>query len=236
MTPPASPARARPAAPDAKLRTVDASMIHGLPDPSSPESLDWIREALAALREGQGGPDMAWLSDVIAEMQRRLDALEARPVPDPVDLSDILRRLAELEARPIAIEAPPAVAMDPLDPLSWVNLEDAKAALMVLITKEAARRVGHSVELYEDMVALDAKGADRTRDEELRLLQHQGWAKERSLVELARLTHNAAIRGLSVLSDARSYDWRIGWPLVAAPVEGDAHAGSDDPPPAADGV
>lgn len=209
------------------VRKLDARMIHGLPDPAdlapTLETLEWMRVAMMAMAEKLGQP-MA-ISSAVAEpgapyddagVRMRLSALEARPAPiepSPFDASDILARLAALEAR----EDPPAVIMDPLDPAGWSSLDDARAALMILVTREAARRVGHPVVLYERMVYIDALGPARTDDQNVELLQHHGWALERAQVESARQNHMSAIQGLASLDAARIYDVRANWPDGGAP-------------------
>ena len=210
------------------MRKVDARMVKGLPEPQSLEAMDWVRETLAALQAREPGPDVdiAALGAALAAIEQRLAALEARPLPaappPPVDLSDLwdaigalARRLEALEARP-AVEVPAAqvITRDPLDPGSWDSLDAAKAALEVLVTREAARRCGHGVELYEQMVRLDALGDALSDDEFLLLKQHHGWARERQTVELARLEHNSRIRALDTLEAALAYDWRASWPAL----------------------
>lgn len=199
---------------DAALNRVQAAMVSGLPEPTSPEAIAWIREALEQLQSVDPRPDVD-----LGSIEERLRALEARSVDlEPLwaalgKLADRLNALEDLGPVTVTIDtAAPAVALDPFDPLAWLDLESAKAALLVLITREAARRCGYAIELYEEMVGLDALGDARTPDQDLRLLQHAEWAKERQLVELARLKHNAAIRVLGDLPGARAYDWRNDWP------------------------
>lgn len=213
--------------PPGPLQRMDARMVSGLPEPESREAMDWLHDALAALQRQDDRPDVD-----LASIEDRLRALEARPLPgEPVDLTDLWdafgalsRRLNALEERVAAQEAAsasvqqvlapadPPIVLDPLDPLAWIDLASAKAALMVLVTQAAARLCGHAIELYEEMVLLDARGDSRTKDEEIRLLQHASWAKERNLVELARLTHNSHIARLESVDKARQYDWTKGWP------------------------
>lgn len=235
-----APAPASGREPPGSLRRMDARMVSGLPEPESREAMDWLHDALAALQRADPRPDVD-----LSTIEERLLALEARPLPgDPVDLHPIwdalgalakrlnaledeqraaLARIAALESASAqqvltdhsAIPQPQTIVMDPLDPASWSDVGAAKAALLVLVTREAARRCGHAVELYEEMVLLDAKGDDRSRDDDLRLLQHEGWAKERGQVEIARLTHNAAIARLESVESAARYPWQAGWPESA---------------------
>lgn len=208
------------------VRKLDARMIHGLPDPAdlapTLETLEWMRVAMMAMAEKLGQPIAITSVEAApivtyddAEVRMRLAALEARTSPEPLpfDPSDILARLAALEAR----EDPPTVIMDPLDPAGWSSLDDARAALMILVTREAARRVGHPVVLYERMVYIDALGPARTDDQNVELLQHHGWALERAQVESARQNHMSAIQGLASLDAARIYDVRANWPDGGAP-------------------
>lgn len=219
------------------LRRVDARMVKGLP--GSVEAVEWLRKTLAAMQAADprpdvdlGGiegrlakleaglaaieklPDLGWLKGALADLGDRLAALEARPVPAPVDLSDILRRLADLESRDQAPTQIDITTRNPLDSSTWSDLDSAKAALLVLVTQEAAGRCGHEVTLYEQMLELDALGDARTYDQDLLWLQHQHWAKERQMVEMARIQHNQAIRVLPDLPAAVAYDWRVGWPEV----------------------
>lgn len=213
-----------------RLRRVDARMVSGLPEPSSPEALDWVREALAELRAREPGAaiDLSGIAAQLAAIEARLAAIEAKPDPAPVDLSGLWDAIAALRKRietleserlmapPPAPEIPPAqiITRDPLDPLSWDSLDAAKAGLEVLVTREAAKRCGQAVTLYEEMVRLDALGPARSDDEELQLLQQHFWARERQHVELARLEHNQRIRRLTALAEALTYDWRANWPEV----------------------
>lgn len=208
------------------LRAIDASMILGLPD--SPENQEWLREALDALQNADPRPDVD-----LGGIEGRLAALEGRPLASPpVDLSDVWAALGALGTRVSSLEdentrlraelaaalarqvltPAPVLNLDPLDPMNWRDVPTAQAALMVLVTEEAARRCGQSVALYNEMVALDALGGLRSADEDLRLMQHQSWAKERVAVELARLTHNGRIAGLESVETAVRYNWREGWP------------------------
>lgn len=215
-------AGARPAAPQRPARPlahVDARMILGLPD--DPANLEWLREAVAALQAQDPRPDVD-----LGSVEQRLAALEQRGwVPPHVAaeiwdaMGAVVRRVAQLEDFCASLDlTPPApvVVTDPLDPAGWQDVAAAQAALTVLITREAARRSGSTVELYEEMVELDAKqrAGLTSVDEDLLLLQHQGWARERQLVELARLGHAKAIRGLTSLPAAVRYDWQAGWPEV----------------------
>lgn len=221
----------RAAKPKAELRSIDARMVKGLP--GSPEAIDWLEKTLAAMQVADPRPDVD-----LGSIEARLAALEARPEGAPPtdltalwealgalakrtsaiesDLAAALARLAALEACSLEpqVQPPPAPPpnLDPLDPANWSDIGSAKAALLVLITREAALRCGHKVELYEKMVRLDMLGDLRSADEDLQLLQQTGWARERQLVELARLTHNAAIGTLESVEDAARYDWRAGWP------------------------
>lgn len=212
---------------------IDARMVKGLP--GSEEAVAWLRETLAAMQKldprpdidlggvhdrlaalearpiAAASPELATLARVLEEINARLAALEGRPHYEPADLSEILARLAALEAR----EFSTTIVRDPLDPLSWEDVDSAKAALAVMVTREAARRCGHEVTLYEDMIRLDMLGDRRSFDEEFLFAQHAGWAQERQLVELARVTHNQAIRALTSLEQAVRYDWRSGWPDIA---------------------
>lgn len=197
------------------LRAIDAAMILGLPD--SPENLEWVRQAIAALQAQDPRPDVD-----LGGIEERLRALEARPGPgaDPWDaIAALTKRVSSLEAELAAAlarvpEPAPVLNLDPLDPANWRDVPTAQAALLVLVTEEAARRCGQSVTLYEEMVRLDALGPSRTADEDLRLLQHQGWAKERASVELARLAHNGRISRLESVEDAVAYPWRDNWPIL----------------------
>ena len=234
MVPPRLRTPPAPAPVERKLSRVHASMVSGLPEPTSPEAAAWLEQTLAALQEADPRPDVD-----LGSIEARLAALEGRPLASPpFDPSGFLARLGALEARLAALEraaaivptAPPepppvpptpepvVIRIDPLDPAGWADLASAKAALTVMVTQEAAWRCGHPVELYEDMCRLDALGEARSRDEDLRLMQHEGWAKERQQVELARLTHNAAIRALESVENARRYDWRAGWPAFGESV------------------
>lgn len=203
-------------------------MVKGLP--GTPEAVAWLRETFDALQRSDSRPDvdLGGVECRLAHLEGRalgerfdasailgrLDALEKRTLFDPSALWDAIgalaRRVALLEERPPTF----VMARDPLDPEGWDSLDAAKAALEVLVTQEAARRCGQAVSLYEFMVRLDALGDARTSDEDFQLLQHHEWAKERQQVELARLTHNCAIRGLADLGDALAYDWKSGWPEV----------------------
>lgn len=207
------------------LRHMDARMVKGLPDPQSAEGLEWLREALAALQRAdpRADVDLGGIESRLALIEARLASLEGKPDADLSGIWDALAALRKLiEALQPAqmvlpeIPAPVIITRDPLDPASWDSLEAAKAGLEVLVTREAARRCGHEVTLYEEMCRLDALGKRRTDDQNLQLMQHQGWAKERQAVELARLEHNQRIRKLGVLADALGYDWRANWPEVAS--------------------
>lgn len=223
------PPRPAPSVPLRPLSRVSASMVSGLPEPQSQEARDWMRDALASLQREDPRPDVD-----LGTIEERLRAIEA--LPGAPDLSGVWEALGALASRLNAAEdglaalvlrisaleglrmieaaLPPVVTLDPLDPRNWSDVAAAKAALLVLVTREAALRCGHAVELYEEMTLLDAKGDARTRDDDLRLLQHESWAKERTSVELARLTHNAAIARLESVEDAARYDWRAGWPVL----------------------
>jgi hypothetical protein len=217
---PTTPVRER----EKGLTRMDARMVMGLP--GSEQSQAWLREALSALQASDPRADVD-----LNSIEERLIALEARRDADlsPVweALGALGRRIAALEglerrlaateaalAELLAREPAPPAAMDPLDPNSWDSLTAAKSALEVLVTREAARRCGQAVSLYETMVRLDALGDARTPDEDLQLMQHHGWARERQVVELARLEHNSHIRALSDLGQAMAYDWKAGWPAV----------------------
>jgi hypothetical protein len=208
---------ATPKAAPAPLRRVDARMINGLPEPQSPEALAWMRDTLEALQAADPRPDvdLGGIEARLQDLEARLTALEARPEPDLSALWEALallrKRLDVVEEGAFAPQPAPA-GRDALDPLSWSSLDAAKAGLEVLVTREAARRCGHAVELYELMVKLDALGDQRTEDEDLQLLQHHSWARERQAVELARLEHNQRIRRLDDLAAALTYPWRAHWP------------------------
>lgn len=223
-------------APSPRLSRINARMVMGLPD--APENIEWIREALEALQREDPRPDVDLggielrldalegrpLAGDLSPLLARLAALEARAVFDPDVLAKLwdaygalAKRLNALEDMLAALAAQPKpdiVVRDPLDPEGWDSLDAAKAALEVLVTREAARRCGQAVSLYELMVRLDALGDARTPDEDYQLLQHHEWAKERQQVELARLTHNSVIRALADLGAALGYDWKSGWPEV----------------------
>lgn len=225
------------AAAQKELRRVDARMVRGLP--GSSEAVEWLKETLAAMQQADqrpdvdlGGvegrlaaleealaalqrlPDLGWLQGALDDMSARLAALEARPIPEATDISDIMRRLAALESRDQPASKIDITTRNPLDHSTWSDLDSAKAALLVLVTQEAAARCGHEVTLYEQMLELDALGDARTYDQDLLWLQHQHWAQERQLVELARIQHNQAIRALPDLPAAVAYEWRVGWPEV----------------------
>lgn len=196
------------------LRSIDAAMILGLPD--DPANVEWVRQALAALQAQDPRPDVD-----LGGIEQRLAALEAAELHGSLDdlwnaFGALSRRVNLLEEELAALRAQPAapavINLDPLDPANWRDVPTAQAALMVLVTEEAARRCGQSVTLYNEMVELDALGAARTADQDLRLLQHQGWAKERAAVELARLSHNGRIARLESVEDAVAYPWKDGWP------------------------
>lgn len=213
------PLRSEKSSPAARpgLTRVDAAMVSGLPSPDSDAARAWLENALANLQKQDPRPDID-----LGGIEERLRQLEARPVAgaDPWDaIAALTKRVSSLEAELAAAlarvpEPAPVLNLDPLDPANWRDVPTAQAALLVMVTEEAAKRCGQSVTLYEEMVRLDALGASRTADEDLRLMQHQGWAKERAAVELARLAHNGRISRLESVEDAVAYPWRDNWPIL----------------------
>lgn len=196
--------------PPRPLRHVDAAMVLGLPD--APENLQWIRDALAALQQQDPRADVDF-----GGIEDRLRAIESKL--GEVDqlwgaFNALATRMQNLEsAYPLEGQVnTAAAALDPLEPANWRTVEVARAALMVKVTQEAARRLGYSVELYTEMVELDKKGARRNEQEDLLYMQHQGWAMERAEVELARLGHQMQIGKLESVEDAWRYPWQDGWP------------------------
>lgn len=196
------------------MRRIDYRMVMGGPD--SPEAIEWLRDALAAMQKADSRLDVDF-----GGIEERLQKLEARPEARLTDLSGITDWLEALDARIAALEAreqkepvDTTTLLDPLLPANWLSLEAAKAALITLVTREAARRTRHSVELYERMVTLDAlvHAGKAVRDQELELMQHQEWAGLRAAVEGARQEHLSRIAALTSVMDARAYDVMHGWP------------------------
>lgn len=140
--------------------------------------------------------------------------------PAPFDPTSIWEALGALAKRVALLEEAianlpaPAAAKDWDDPSGWASLEVAKTALMAMVTREAARRLGFSVTLYERMTFLDGrKAAGRLSDDQaLELRQHNSWAEARASVELVRQNHNAEINKLTDLDSARAYNVGDGWP------------------------
>ncbi len=195
---------------------IDPRYVATLPDAASAQAQQWLADALAAMQAADPRPDMDF-----GGVEARLAALEGRAALAPDALDDVVARLDALEARVAALEARGAVfggatslLLDPLTPQNWVSLEDAKAALVTFALREAARRMSHSVELYERMTYLDAiQGTDAMdADGALELMQHERWAEMRGDVERARQAHVAAIGALPSLDAARAYDVTRNWP------------------------
>lgn len=134
----------------------------------------------------------------------------ARAAVEPVTLPAI---------EPFADERPPIVA-EPVvverivyreaatDPLS-----EARAALAAAVTDVAARRIGASVALYGVLTHLAGiPDEERSADQTLQLLQHQGWSMRGSETETARVAKLREIAAIETLEAAHAYDVMAGWP------------------------
>lgn len=171
--------------------------------------------------------DVVALAKDMAAIALRENEDDARAAQDAAAQVEALVEMAKTErqapplqpVRVVTIRTP-AVMVDPLDPAHWASLEQAKSALLVLVKREAARRLGFTVTLYEQLVELETRVSQgrATRDEELQLRQQHRWAEEGAAVEAAHQAHVSAIGALASLDGARGYAGHVGegWPELAS--------------------